>query len=144
MEGGAAGLEDWEARRLDATIQAAALCAYVDGHLAEEERQSMCECIATHASSETEARRLIGLARELPEWIERPRPGFRDEQIEEIKRALRTDEERKHAFRLAVRVAHAHRGIAIHETSFLLHLMAELEIDGDYARNLIDDVRAGR
>lgn len=137
-------VEEWESRRLDATIQMAALCAYVDGHLADEERQSMCECIATYASNEEEARRLLSLARDLPEWIERPRSGFRDEQIDEVKRALRTREEREQAFHLAVRIAHAHRGIAIHETSFLLYLMFELEIEGDYARNLIDDVRSGR
>jgi tellurite resistance protein len=135
-------VEDWEARRLDATVQAAALCAYVDGHLACEERERLCECIATHAESEEEARRLLTFARELPEWIRTPRSGFRDSQIAEIKQALRNQEERRHAFELAVRVAHAHRGIDVHETGFLLTLMFELGIDGNYARTLIAKVKA--
>lgn len=135
-------MEDWDARRLDATIQTAALCAYVDGHLAREERERMCECIATHAASEEEARRLLALARELPENISTPRSGFRDSQIAEIKAALQSQEEREQAFCLAVRVAHAHRGIGVHETSFLLNLMFELGIDGDYARSFLARVKA--
>lgn len=135
-------MEDWEARRLDATIQTAALCAYVDGHLAREERERMCECIATYAQSEEDARRLLALAKELPEWVEAPPSGFRDSQIAEIKAALRNGDERNKAFELAVRVAHAHRGIGVHETSFLLNLMFELEIDPGHARKFISKVKA--
>jgi tellurite resistance protein len=141
---GMSTVQDWETRRLDATVQAAALCAYVDGHLAEEERDQMCECIATHASSEDEARRLISLARDLPEWVDSPPSGFRASQFAEIKSALRTPEEREHAFYLAVQVANAHRGISVYETSLLLNLMFELDIEGNYAREIIDRARAQR
>ena len=135
-------VEEWERRRLDATVQTAALCAYVDGHLAEEERVKVCECIATYAANEKEARRLIKFARELPEWIETPESGFRASQIAEIKSALRTREEREYAFCLAVQVAQAHRGIGMYETSFLINLMFELEIDGEYARATLEQARA--
>lgn len=134
-------MEDWESRRLDATIQTAALCAYVDGHLAREEREKMCECIATYASSEEEARRLLRLARDLPEYVDSPPSGFRASQFAEIKAGLRTTKEREHAFYLAAQVAAAHRGISIYETSLLLNLMAELDIDRTYARETIDKAK---
>jgi tellurite resistance protein len=138
---GAFKVEDWEERRLDATVQTAALCAYVDGHLAREEREKMCECIATYASSEEEARRLLKLARELPEWVDTPKSGFRASQFEEIKAALKTNAEREQAFYLAVQVANAHRGIGVYETSFLLNLMTELEIEGSFARKVLEQAR---
>lgn len=137
-------MEEWERRRLEATVQAAALCAYVDGHLADEEREKMCECIAVHAKSEEEAQHLLALVWELPEWTHAPEAGYRASQFEEIKAALSTDAERKHAFQLAVEVANAHRGIDVHETSFLLNLMHELEIKGDYAKEVLDRARSSR
>lgn len=137
-------VRDWETRRLDATVQTAALCAYVDGHLAPEEREKMCECIATYAANEDEARRLLELTKQLPESVDSPPSGFRASQFAEIKAALRTPEEREHAFYLAVQVANAHRGISVYETSLLLNLMFELEIEGNYARQIIDRARAQR
>lgn len=104
----------------------------------------MCECIATHASSEDEARRLISLARELPEWVDSQPSGFRASQLAEIKAALRTPEEREHAFQLAVQVAYSHRGISVRETSLLLNLMSELDIAGSRARNIMDSARPKR
>lgn len=137
-------MEEWERKRLEATVQAAALCAYVDGHLADEEREKLCECIAIHAKSEEEARHLLALVWELPEWTQVPAAGYRASQFEEIKAALSTDAERQHAFHLAVEVASAHRGIDVHETSFLLNLMHELDIEVSYAKQLLDRARSER
>jgi tellurite resistance protein len=138
---GAIEVDEWERKRLEATVQAAALCAYVDGHLADEEREKMCECIAVHAANEEEARHLLALVWELPEWTQSPKAGYRASQFEEIKAGLSTKAERQHAFHLAVEVANAHRGIDVHETSFLLNLIHELGIDGDYAREVLDRAR---
>ncbi len=135
-------MQEWERRRLDATVQTAALCAYVDGHLAAEERDKVCECIATYAANEKEAVRLLRFAKELPEWIETPESGFRASQLTQIKAALRGREEREYAFYLAVQVAQAHRGIGMYETSFLINLMFELDIEGEYARRVLDSARA--
>jgi tellurite resistance protein len=137
-------VEEWERKRLEATVQAAALCAYVDGHLAHEEREKLCECIAIHARNEEEARHLLGLVWKLPEWTHEPEAGYRASQFEEIKAALGTDAERQHAFQLAVEVADAHQGIDVRETSYLLNLMTELDIDGDYAQEVLSRVRSKR
>lgn len=135
------GLEDWESRRLEATVQAAALCAYVDDHLAPEEREMLCECIATHAPSESEARRLIAFAKGLPEWIEAPPSGYRAAQLAEIRAGLRTQEERRYAYYLAAQVAAAHMGVSMAETSLLLNIMSELDIDRAYARGVLQEVK---
>jgi tellurite resistance protein len=137
-------VEEWKRRRLEATVQAAALCAYVDGHLANEEREKMCECIAIHARNEEEARHLLALVWELPEWTYEPKAGYRASQFEEIKAALGTDDERQHAFHLAVEVANAHRGIDVRETCFLLNLMSELGIEGSYAKEVLEVARTKR
>lgn len=137
-------MEEWEHRRLAATVQAAALCAYVDGHLADEEREKMCECIAVHARNEEEARHLLELVWELPEWIGEPTAGYRASQFEEIKAALNSDAEREHAFHLAVQVANAHKGINVHETTFLLNLMVELDIEGSFAQEVLGLARSKR
>lgn len=134
-------MEEWERRRLNATVQTAALCAYVDGHLAEEERARMCECIATFASSEAEAKQLLKYARELPEWVGSPPSGFRNAQYAEIKAGLRTRAEREAAFHLATQVAAAHGGLGLRETSFLLDLMFQLEIEGDNAKQYLEEAR---
>ena len=136
--------DDWELRRLDATIQAAALCAYSDGHLAMEERERLCECIATHAATEQEARSLIALARDLPEWAGQTEKGFREHQMSQIKQGLRTLEEREFAFSLAVEVAYAHEGIGIGETSFLLNLFADLGIEPTRASELLRKAKHSR
>jgi hypothetical protein len=41
-----------------------------------------------------------------------------------------------------VRVAHAHRGIDVHEAGFLLTLICELDIEPNYARSLMVQVKA--
>lgn len=135
-------MDEWERKRLEATVQTAAICAYVDGHLATEEREKLCECIAVHAKDEKEARQLLALVGQLPEWSRKPQAKYRDTQFEEIKSALRTKAERECAFLLAVQVADSHRGMGDGETSFLLDLMRELEIEAGYARNLLNRARA--
>jgi tellurite resistance protein len=129
--------QQWNTRRLEATVQTAALCAYVDGHLAKEEREKLCACIARFAESEEEAKRLVALVGELPEWTRAPGSRYRPRQLAEVKTALTQREEREHAFRLAVHVAKAHRGIGPGEHEFLLHLMRDLEIEGPLAREML-------
>lgn len=137
-------MEEWERQRLEATVQAAALCAYADGHLAAEEREKMSECIAIHAANEEEARLLLALVAELPEWIESPQSGYRDSQFQELKASLHPGTEREHAFYLAVQVANAHQGIGVDETSFLLNLMQELEIETEFAQEVLGEARRQR
>jgi tellurite resistance protein len=136
-------MEEWDLRRLDATVQTAALCAYADGHLAPEERERICECVATFAASEEEAKALITLAKDLPEYCGETEKGWRREQLDQIKGALHSTEERQKAFALAVDVANAHEGIGVSETSFLLNLMTELEIEGTHARDVIKRAKRG-
>lgn len=137
-------MEEWERKRLEATVQTAALCAYVDGHLAPSEREKMMECIAIYAANEEEARHLLGLVAELPEWTRTPQSGYRDSQFQEIKASLHPGAEREHAFFLAVQVANVHQGIGVDETSFLLNLMQELEIEADFAQQVLQQARAQR
>ncbi len=137
-------MQEWERKRLEATVQTAALCAYVDGHLADTEREKMSECIAIHAANEEEARHLLALVAELPEWTRTPQSGYRDSQFREIKASLHPGPERDHAFYLAVQVANVHRGIGVGETSFLLNLMQELEIEADFAKKVLDEARTER
>jgi tellurite resistance protein len=137
-------MEEWERRRLEATVQTAALCAYVDGHLAHEEREKMSECIAIYAANEAEARHLLALVADLPEWTRTPQSGYRESQFEEIKASLQPGQERDHAFYLAVQVANVHRGIGVDETSFLLNLMQELEIEADFAKEVLQQARTQR
>lgn len=129
--------EQWDTRRLEATVQTAALCAYVDGHLADEEREKLCACIARFAENEQEAKRLVALVAELPEWTRAPGPRYRPRQIAEVKAALTHREEREHAFRLAVHVAKAHRGIGPGEYEFLKNLMRDLDIEGPLTREIL-------
>jgi tellurite resistance protein len=142
--GGRVEVEEWQKKRLEATVQTAALCAYVDGHLAVEEREKLCECIVVYAANEEEARHLLTLVRELPEWTRKHESGYRASQFEEIKAALGEREEREHAFELAVQVANAHRGIGVGETSFLLNLMQELDIEGNFAKEILERARTER
>ncbi len=129
--------EQWDTRRLEATVQTAALCAYVDGHLADAEREKLCECIALFAASEGEAKRLISLVGQLPEWTRARDARYRPSQMAEVKAVLTKREEREHAFHLAVRVAEAHGGVGQGEFEFLENLMLDLEIDGPLAREIL-------
>lgn len=129
--------QQWDKRRLEATVQTAALCAYVDGHLAEEEREKLCECVALFAESEEEAQRLVALVGQLPEWTRARDSRYRPKQLAEVKAILTTREEREYAFRLAVHVAKAHGGVGPGEFEFLQYLMRDLDLDGPLAREIL-------
>lgn len=130
-------IEDQELERLDACIQLALLAAYADGHLAEEERKLLRECIVVHAQSERDARLMLELAAQLPTTVSPLPVELRKTRIKQIMSALPTRQDRSWAFRLAVDVTKAHRGIGLRETRVLIDLVLSLGLDGDEASRLL-------
>jgi hypothetical protein len=124
---------------LDATIQVAVLGAYVDGKLAEEERDVLRECIAVHAENEPQARVMISFANRLPVKMKSLTAQARNERLEEIRNALPDRRARERAFALAVDLTNAHQGIGVREMRYLMVLVTELRIEPAYARALLED-----
>lgn len=123
---------------LDATIQVAVLGAYVDGSLAEEERDVLRECIAVHAESESQARVMIAFANRLPVKMKSMTADARNKRLEEIRNALPQRRARERAFALAVDLTSAHQGIGVREMRYLMALVTELGIEPAYARGLLE------
>lgn len=124
---------------LDATIQVAVLGAYVDGRLAEEEREVLRECIAVHAENEEQAQVMISFANRLPPVVKVLSPEGRAARLQEIRQALGDSRSRERAFHLAVEVANAHQGIGVREMRYLMALVTDLALDSEYVRKVIYD-----
>lgn len=134
---------DEHLEELDAYVQVAVLGAYADGSLANEERQVIRQCVEAHAVDQDSARVMASLIDRLPE---RERPLTKSERkrrVEEVRAVLTRRDQRERAFVLAVDVANAKEGIGVRESSVLLQLMFDLEIDGDFARRIVEETSRG-
>lgn len=136
-------MDDEHLEQLDAYIQVAVLGAYADGVLADEERLVIRECVAAHAPDEEAARLMFSFTERLPS---RGRPLSkleRTQRITEIKAVLTSRVERERAFVLAVDIVNAKGGVGVRESSVLLQLMFDLEVDGDFARRIVEETSRG-
>lgn len=121
---------------LEAFVQVVVLVAYADGDLSEREEQVLVENVRKMAGDRVDDAHLKELMIELPP-LSRNSSNWRRDLVLKLKENLPSPNLRNEAFRLAVEVARTDDSIGLREGRMLVNIVTELEIDGEFAQEVL-------
>lgn len=131
-------LKDVSDDQLEAFVQVVVLVAYADGDLSKAEEEVLIGRVKELAGDRVTLDHLQELMVELPP-LSRGSKNWRAERIQSLKKNLEDQALRNEAFALAVDVARSENGIGLREGRMLVNVVTELGVDGEFARQVLND-----